>query len=100
VMDSVAVYVEKGGPQPSASETSSVTLRPRGRGAIVANTLRATGKIQAVDTRNHTVTITGPSGRTATFKVSPSVKNLGKLKAGDDVVIRYTEAMAFAAKKP
>lgn len=99
LMDSAAVYVEKGGPRPSAGEMTTVTIRPRGMGVMTVDTKRATGKIQLVDARNRTVTITGPSGRSMTLKVSPSARNLGRLRAGDDVVVRHTEAMALDLKK-
>jgi hypothetical protein len=100
LIESLAVYVEKGGPRPSAGEMETVTIRPKGAGVVIAKTMRVTGKIQYVDARNRSMTITGPSGKSRTLKVSQSVKNLSKLKAGDDVVARYTEALAVALKKP
>jgi Cu/Ag efflux protein CusF len=100
LVDAMAVTVDKGGPKPGITETTMVTIRPKGMGAIVANTIRVIGKIQYVDPQNRTVTLTGPSGKSMTFKVNPSVKNLSKLKAGDDVVVRYFEALAINLQKP
>lgn len=67
---------------------------------IVANTFQITGKIQLVDVSNRTVTITGPGYASKAFKVGPGVKNLKSLKAGDDVILRYTEALAIDVQKP
>lgn len=98
LIDAVAVTVDKGGPKPGVTQT--VMIKPRGMGTIVANTVRVIGKIQYVDMQNRTVTVTGPSGRSMTVKAGPGVKNLDKLKAGDDVVVRYIEALAISLQKP
>lgn len=101
LLDSLAVYIQKHGGKPTATETTTVVLSPRGAmpGAIVANTIRITGKIQLVDAQNRTITVTGPSYMSKAFKVGHNV-NLSGLKAGDDVVVRYTEALAINVQKP
>jgi len=102
VMDSVAVYIQKKGGRPSATETETVMLSPKGQkpGMVLANTIRISGKIQNVDLSNRMVTITGPNNKSRTLKVGPNVKNLSSLKAGDDVVLRLTEALAINITKP
>ena len=100
--DMLAVYVEKAGGKPKATETTSVTLMPKGIGAgraILANTYRVTAKIQYIDLTNRTVTMTWPSGESRIVKVAQHV-NLRALKAGDDVVVRFTEALALSLQKP
>lgn len=101
LVESLAVFIEKKGGRPAATETQTVILAPRTAkpGVIVANTYRITGKIQMVDLRNRMVTITGPNYMSKTVKVGPNVKNLKNLKAGDDVVVRYTEALAIDVVK-
>ena len=102
LMDSVAVYIQKKGGRPSATETETVTLSPKGarRGVMVTNTIRISGKVQLVDSQDRVVTITGLNGESRGFKVGPNVKNLNSLKAGDDVVVRYTEAVVLDVQKP
>lgn len=101
LLDALAVYIQKSGGRPTATETTTVMLAPRGTtGFVVADTIRITGKIQYTDMQNHTVTITGPSGMSKAFKVGSNVKNLSTLRPGDDVVIRYTEALAIDLRKP
>ena len=102
LLDSLAVYIQKAGGRPTATETQTVILAPKGGmpGVIVADTIRITGKIQLVDMQNRTVTITGPGGMSRTFKVGRNIKNLNSLRAGDDVVVRFTQALAIDVRKP
>ncbi len=58
-----------------------------------------TAKIEAVDHENRTVTLKGPMGRTETLKVDPMVKNFAQVKAGDDIVIKYAEAVSVKLEK-
>jgi hypothetical protein len=61
--------------------------------------VKLTAKIVAVDQATRTLTVTGPMGKTVTLKASDNVKNLAQIKAGDEVVLRYTEAMSVALEK-
>jgi len=101
--DVLAVWVQKKGGPPKATEKMSETvmLTPRGmpEAAVVAETIQVTGKVQYVDAQNRTVTVTGPGGRSRTFKVGPHIRNLARLKAGDDIVVRYTEALVINVRK-
>ena len=101
--DVLAVWVQKKGGAPKATEKMSETvmLTPRGmpEAAVVAETIQVTGKVQYVDAQNRTVTVTGPGGRSRTFKVGPHIRNLARLKAGDDIVVRYTEALVINVRK-
>lgn len=102
VLDALAVYIEKHGGKPTATETATVMLSPKRAmpGMIVADTIRITGKIQNVDMQNRRVTVTGPGGMSRALKVGHNVKSLAALKAGDVVVVRYTEAVAIDLQKP
>jgi len=46
------------------------------------------------------VTVKGPKGNVNTVKVGDHVKNLDQVKVGDQVVVRYTEAVAISVEKP
>jgi hypothetical protein len=48
--------------------------------------------VQAVDVKNRTIRVLAPNAKQATLKVGPNVKNLDKLKAGDDIVVNFAEA--------
>jgi Cu/Ag efflux protein CusF len=64
-----------------------------------AEVVTITAKVQAVDLPNRTVQLVGPRGRKFTFKVDERVKNLPQVKVGDDVVIKYLEAVALELTK-
>jgi predicted Rdx family selenoprotein len=67
--------------------------------AAAGDVVTLTAKIDAVDTANRTVTVTGPLGRTVTLKVDERVKNFAQVKAGDEIVLKYAEAGSVALVK-
>lgn len=69
--------------------------KPTGRGEAKSVTVR--GTVAAVDKEKGTVTLKGPKGRTVTLDVKDPEK-LEAIKAGDPVVARYMEAVAFQIK--
>ena len=73
-----------------------MALAPKGAkpGGIIAETSEITAKVDAVDAAKHTVTLEGPLGKQRTFKVNPKV-DLSKIKKGDDIVLRVTDALAI-----
>ena len=64
-----------------------------------ADVTTITAKIEAIDAANRTVTIRGPLGRSVTLKAGEQVKNFAQLKVGDEVVLKYAEAISIALKK-
>ena len=100
--ESVALYVKKPGGQPSAGEATMVQMAPRGAKpeGVVVNTTELTATVEAIDYAKRTVTLKGPEGNTITLKVDKSAKNLKNVKKGDQVVARYTEAVAISVQKP
>jgi hypothetical protein len=101
VVESLAVVLRKAGEPPAIGEEEAVALAPKGAkpGVVVANTRELTARVDAVDVAKRTVTLTGPAGNTRTFKVGPDV-DLTKVQAGDNVVVRYTEALALLVEAP
>lgn len=67
-------------------------------GAGVIDAVRIVTQIQSVDVPNMLVTLRGPLGETATFKrTNPDRVRL--LRAGDTVVLTYTEAVGVSLEK-
>jgi hypothetical protein len=64
--------------------------------AAAADVTTLTARIEAIDYASRVVAIKGPLGRTIAIKVDDRVKNLGKVKAGDEIVLKYAEALAIA----
>jgi hypothetical protein len=100
-VDELAVYLNKAGAPPSGEDVSNVMLAPKGAkpGVVAADTIEISAKVTAVNPKMRTVTLMGPEGKSKTVKVAKTV-NLKQIKKGDDVVVRYTEALAILVEKP
>jgi hypothetical protein len=60
-------------------------------------TVRA--KVTAIDLKKRLVTLKGPEGAPLTVEVGEEVRNLPQVKVGDEVVVRFYEALALEIKK-
>src|ERR671923_1466927 len=69
-------------------------------GLQTVTTYSATATITAIDTTQRTVTLTMPGGRTATHKVSDTVKTLSTTKVGDKVSVAFEEKQSFVLSGP
>ncbi len=101
-VESTAIFLRKAGDPAGANETEEVRVAPKGKkpAAIAVDTVEITAKVEAIDYKKRTVTLKGPEGNTKTFTVDKSVKGFKKVKEGDDIVVRHTEAVAIAVVKP
>ena len=75
-----------------------MTATAPGKG-IAANVVEITASVQAVNKADRTVTIKGPRGHVETVEVGPEVKNFDQIKVGDNVALRYVEALSLELKK-
>ena len=101
VVESLAIFVRNPGEPANDGERSVVALAPRGAkpGVVMAETSEITAKVESVDADARTVTVRGPEGKIRTFAVAPDI-NLAAVKKGDDVVVRYTQAIAITVETP
>lgn len=67
--------------------------------AMVAETVRLTATVVALDRASRTATLKGPGGRVVDVAVSPEAKNFDKVKVGDRVVVDYVQALSLELKK-
>jgi hypothetical protein len=79
--------------QSTASDRARVGEMPR---ASSVQTTELVAVVEKIDPATRNVTLRGPQGRTRTVQVSPDVQGLEKVKAGDEVVVRRTEAIGLA----
>jgi Cu/Ag efflux protein CusF len=95
----LAISVGPVGDKPPMKETGGGERAPRGAkpGGQVTTVVEAGATVEAVDLEKRTATIRGPRGNVNTLKVGDQVQ-LDKVKAGDKVSIRYTEALAISVK--
>ena len=100
--DSVALFVRKSSEPPAAGEVAAVQVAPKGAkpAATLVETAEVTATVEAIDYQKRTVTLKGPEGKTRTIKVDPGVKRFKEVKKGDEVVLRFTEAVAISVQKP
>lgn len=67
----------------------------RGKAGII------TGTVQAVDLEKRIVTVKGgPRGQVVELLADEKVKNLSRLKVGDDVMVKYFASVAVRVTKP
>jgi len=90
---SVGVFAQA----PAAQGGTMMATEP-GKG-VVANVVEMTATVQAVNKADRTVTIKGPKGNVETITAGPEVKNFDQIKAGDQVALRYVEALSLELKK-
>jgi Cu/Ag efflux protein CusF len=67
--------------------------------ATVSETVKMTATVKGVDYDSRLITLQGPEGKAMTVEAGPEVKRLKEIKAGDVVVINYTQAIAAELKK-
>ncbi len=97
--ESIAIEVIRGGGAPGASaEVVGARAAPGQKPAgLVAERIRITAKIRAIDTAKSRIELQEPNGQVQWLPVqNPGV--LRDLKVGDDVQVVYTEALAVAVE--
>lgn len=96
--EAVALEIIRGGGAPGESVKVLGGPMPGDRPAGgVAKQVRVTAKVRSVDTAKRRVEIQGPEGKVQSFTVKdPNL--LRDLKAGDDIQLVYTEALAIAVE--
>ncbi|HUK82656.1 MAG TPA: hypothetical protein VLZ12_08515 [Verrucomicrobiae bacterium] len=100
-VESIAVAAGPSSAPSSVGVGSTVAVAPKGAmpGVVMAKTVEVTGKIVSIDAETRSVTLEGPAGNQRTVKAGPKV-DLAALKAGDDVRLRVTEALAITVERP
>lgn len=101
-LESVAIVVAKKGEQPAASESQTVEVAAKGEkpGAVIVNTLDITAVVEKIDYKKRLISLKGPEGNVREFAVDTSVKKFKNIKKGDDVFLRFTEAVAITIDAP
>jgi hypothetical protein len=84
--------------QKPAAEAEVMAASAPGR-AAVARMATVTATVEAVDAANRKVTLKGPRGKVFEMAVDPEVRNLEQVKVGDQVVVRYFQALSLALMK-
>lgn len=64
-----------------------------------ARTVEVAAGVTAIDKATRTVTLKGPEGRVFEVVAGDEVRNFDQIKPGDQVVVRYLQALAMAVRK-
>ncbi len=100
-VESLAVRTRSpGAPTDTVTAEATVALAPKGSmpGGAVAGTVEITAKVVDIDQKARLATLTA-DGRTRTIHVGPNI-DLSKVKAGDEVVFRYTRGVLLKVDRP
>ena len=87
-----------------AQEPAAKPANPHGgkmpSGVVMGDTVTMTATVDMIDLKNRIVTLRGEDGFAEDYVIGPAAQNLAQVKAGDKVVVKYVEALAWEVKKP
>lgn len=72
----------------------------KGDAATAMTVSKITATVESIDLATRTVTLTGPKGKSVVLEAGQGVRNLDKLKVGDQVTVEYYEGLAAEIKAP
>ncbi len=84
---------------PAAAQTGGAVVAKTPGAVGVAQTVKVTATITAIDKATREVTLKGPQGKEVSLIAGEQVKNFAQLKVGDQVNIEYVEALTLELKK-
>jgi Cu/Ag efflux protein CusF len=84
---------------PAIAQTGGVVAGTAPGKAAVAETVKITATITAIDKATRDITLKGPQGNEVTLTAGPEVKNFDQMKVGDQVNAQYVEALSLELKK-
>ena len=96
---SFAIVVAVASTGPAFAQTGGVIAGSAPGKVGVAQTVKATATITAIDKKTRDVTLKGPRGNELTLTAGPEIKNFDQLKVGDLVDAQYVEALTLQLVK-
>jgi Cu/Ag efflux protein CusF len=83
----------------AVAQTSAVVAGTAPGKGGVAEVVKLTATITAIDKASRDVTLKGPQGNEVTLTAGPEVKNFDQMKVGDQVNVEYLQALTLELKK-
>ena len=96
---SFAIVVAVASTGPAFAQTGGVIAGSAPGKVGVAQTVKVTATITAIDKKTRDVTLKGPKGNELTVSAGPEIKNFDQLKVGDLVDAQYIEALTLQLVK-
>jgi Cu/Ag efflux protein CusF len=84
---------------PAAAQTGTAVVGKGPGVAGVAQTVKMTATITAIDAATRALTLKGPEGKEVTLTAGQEVKNFAQMKVGDQVNVEFVEALTLELKK-
>jgi Cu/Ag efflux protein CusF len=84
---------------PAYAQTAGGVVATAPGKAVIADTIKISASITAIDKATRDVTLKGPDGNLVTVTAGADVKNFDQLKVGDQVDLQYIEALTLELKK-
>ena len=84
---------------PAWAQTGGVVEATEPGKVGVAQTVKVTATITAIDKATRDITLKGPQGNEVVVTAGPDVKNFDNAKVGDQVNAQYVEALTLELKK-
>ncbi len=81
-----------------APTAATVTSNQPGK-VSVAETVKASAAVTAIDKATRKVTLKNAAGKTFEVVAGPEVKNFDQIKVGDQLVVQYVQALTMEVKK-
>lgn len=79
-------------------QVSTVVKTEPGKG-LITSTVELSATVEAIDLPTRSVTLKGATGKSVTLAVDEQARNLDQVKVGDQVVVKYVEALSLELKK-
>jgi len=100
LLESVEVLVTEAAQQ-TGEQVTEVNRAPVGSKPSfeVVDAIEINALILAIDYKTREMTLKEPDGRVLKMKAGPDVEHLDKIKVGDSVVTRFTEALSIEVSK-
>lgn len=84
--------------QPKAPQGATVVASEPGK-AVAVTVVEATATVVAVNAATRTVTLKGAQGRLMDVVCGDEVRNFAQIRVGDEVQVKYQEALSLELKK-
>ena len=94
----LVVAVALGSPAALAQQGGTAVASEPGKAAIVS-VAEINATVVGLDKATRTVSLKGPKGRVVDVVAGDEVKNFDQIKVGDNVTVRYAEALTLELKK-
>ena len=95
-----AILAALAAPVLAQAPSGGVVMKESQPGKVaVAEAIRVSASVEAIDKASRMVTLKGPEGSVFAVQAGPEVKNFDQIKVGDFVVVRYVEALSLELKK-